>query len=141
MDEFADLIGECRQCQNEARGVKYRVQHGEGCPRRGKRGKPRKLPPLTLPPSNDLPVGDDPPADDLVPAVDLDATSIREVVFLAFNQLGGLAGLVRWGRAEPEKFYRLWASMGPRSRGGRPVREGQRNVKVTIPGFDDGDAA
>ncbi|MCY1306723.1 hypothetical protein D9M70_565990 [compost metagenome] len=31
----------------------------------------------------------------------------------AFDKLGGVAALVRWGKDEPGEFYKLWARMLP----------------------------
>jgi hypothetical protein len=31
----------------------------------------------------------------------------------AFERLGGVTGLVRWGRKNPSAFYRTFASLGP----------------------------
>lgn len=111
----------CRRCLGL---VGKSVAHNLDCPNR----KPGRRPRQALPP---LP--------DLTPSTDLDTSNVRAVIFEAFNQLGGMAGLVYWGRQNPEKFYQLWAKLGPRSAGRSPGTD--RAVTVDIPGFEDDDGA
>ncbi len=73
------------------------------------------------------------PGKQLVPDIDLANTTVREIFFEAFNRLGGLEGLVKWGRKDPKGFYTLFKAMGPRSSAsagpagpGRPLAGGPR---------------
>lgn len=62
------------------------------------------------------PKGTSPPADNL----DDDLDSARDLIVEAFQRLGGLDALVRWGKKQPAQFYRLWAQMErPTARPGR----------------------
>ncbi|MNZ76690.1 hypothetical protein D3C78_952070 [compost metagenome] len=38
---------------------------------------------------------------------------VKDALAEAFEKLGGVAALVRWGREEPSEFYKLWARMLP----------------------------
>ncbi|MCY1394487.1 hypothetical protein D3C76_497980 [compost metagenome] len=38
---------------------------------------------------------------------------VKEALTEAFDKLGGVAALVRWGKDEPGEFYKLWARMLP----------------------------
>ncbi len=38
---------------------------------------------------------------------------VRAIMQEAFEQLGGVPALVRWGTANPTEFYRLWGKMMP----------------------------
>lgn len=109
----------CEKCLNTDPARAKKLTHLPGCPRR-KPGRPPKPP----------------QSDDLIPATELDESNVREVIFEAFNLLGGIRGFVGWGRRNPMQFYQLWAKCGPRARPGRVVREGRKDVKVNIPGFD-----
>lgn len=61
---------------------------------------------------------------------DLENGSVREIMFGAFDCLGGLKGLVEWGKKHPKDFYSLWARMGPRAYNnpGRKVAEPRRDA-------------
>lgn len=74
----------------------------------------------------------------VVPAVDLENTSVREVVFAAFNELGGLKGLVKWGRRDPKAFYTLFKSMGPAATPGRRATQSPSHkvAEVEVTKFD-----
>lgn len=39
--------------------------------------------------------------------------AIKAALIEAFDELGGVAALVRWGRNEPTDFYKLWAKLLP----------------------------
>ena len=39
--------------------------------------------------------------------------SIRQALVNAFEKLGGVRSLVKWGRENPSEFYRLWGRMAP----------------------------
>lgn len=51
----------------------------------------------------------------------------KEAMLSAFERLGGVAGLVRWGKKNPTEFYRLWARLIPR----------EDNVNVTAVGVEE----
>lgn len=39
--------------------------------------------------------------------------SIRDALTTAFDKLGGVPSLVKWGRANETEFYRLWGRLAP----------------------------
>lgn len=39
--------------------------------------------------------------------------SVKQAITQAFDQLGGVASLVRWARDEPAEFYKLWGRLAP----------------------------
>lgn len=46
-------------------------------------------------------------------AVNKTTASVKAALVEAFDKLGGVPSLVAWGKAEPDKFYPLWARMLP----------------------------
>ncbi|MBO3274098.1 hypothetical protein [Pseudomonas schmalbachii] len=38
---------------------------------------------------------------------------VKDALAEAFEKLGGVSALVRWGKEEPGEFYKLWARMLP----------------------------
>jgi hypothetical protein len=40
--------------------------------------------------------------------------SVKEALELAFEQAGGVDGLVDWARSNPTEFYKIWAKLLPR---------------------------
>ena len=40
-------------------------------------------------------------------------TSVKEAITQAFDGLGGVPALIRWGTANPHAFYPLWARLAP----------------------------
>jgi hypothetical protein len=75
----------------------------------------------------------------LTPTLELAQSGVREIIFAAFNELGGLDGLVKWGRKNPEKFYQLWVRCGPRFEPGKPGQPSANRasvLRVKIPGFN-----
>lgn len=40
--------------------------------------------------------------------------SARESLAQAFERLGGVTGLVTWGRKNPDEFYKLWGRLVPK---------------------------
>jgi hypothetical protein len=40
--------------------------------------------------------------------------TVRQALHNAFDELGGVAALVEWGRANPTEFYRIWSKMLPK---------------------------
>lgn len=38
---------------------------------------------------------------------------VKQALHEAFEELGGVAALVRFGKTHPAEFYRLWARMAP----------------------------
>jgi hypothetical protein len=39
--------------------------------------------------------------------------SVKAALVAAFEELGGVAALVEWGRKKPTEFYALWAKLLP----------------------------
>lgn len=39
--------------------------------------------------------------------------SIKEAIREAFDDLGGVPSLVKWGKQNPDAFYPLWARLAP----------------------------
>lgn len=79
----------------------------------------------------------------VAPAAELEDTGVRQVIYEAFRQLGGVTGLVKWGRANPASFYRLFASCGPRfspQAPGRRVRAGTPGAVAAVTDFTRDDA-
>lgn len=60
--------------------------------------------------------------------------SIRGAIAEAFDELGGVASLVTWGRANKDEFYKLWGRLAPQEITGKdgapllPTDERQRRV-------------
>lgn len=51
-------------------------------------------------------------------------TSVKQALIEAFDQMGGIPSLVRWGRQNPTDFYKLWSRLLPiqiTGEGGGPV--------------------
>lgn len=42
------------------------------------------------------------------------ASAARDALNEAFDELGGIAALVEFGKTHPEAFYRIWAELQPR---------------------------
>ena len=40
-------------------------------------------------------------------------TSVKEAITQAFDGLGGVPALIRWGTKNPHAFYPLWARLAP----------------------------
>jgi hypothetical protein len=40
--------------------------------------------------------------------------SVKTVLEQAFQEIGGLPSLVKWGKKNPDEFYRLWAKLLPK---------------------------
>ena len=40
--------------------------------------------------------------------------SIKQAITEAFDNLGGVPALVRWGQANPDGFYGLWGRLAPK---------------------------
>ena len=40
-------------------------------------------------------------------------TAVREALTTAFEEMGGVASLVDWGRQNETEFYRLWSKLIP----------------------------
>lgn len=40
-------------------------------------------------------------------------TAVKEALSAAYEGLGGTAHLIKWAKAEPGEFYKLWAKMLP----------------------------
>lgn len=38
----------------------------------------------------------------------------KESLLSAFEKMGGVAGLVKWGKKNPTEFYRIWARLLPK---------------------------
>ena len=38
---------------------------------------------------------------------------VREALTVAFDRVGGVAALVRWGKENPTEFYKLWGKLLP----------------------------
>lgn len=51
----------------------------------------------------------------------------KEALLSAFDRMGGVAGLVKWGKKNPTEFYRIWARLLPR----------EDNVNVTAVGVEE----
>lgn len=53
----------------------------------------------------------------------------------AFDQLGGVAGLVAWGQRYPKEFYAIWARMNiPKSLGGEAPSGGIEDIIAQLDG-------
>ncbi len=39
--------------------------------------------------------------------------SVKAALIEAFEKMGGVKSLLKWGRSEPTEFYKLWAKMLP----------------------------
>lgn len=46
--------------------------------------------------------------------------SIKAAITEAFEQLGGVPALVKWGKANPGEFYKLWGRLAPQEVVGNP---------------------
>jgi hypothetical protein len=44
--------------------------------------------------------------------------SIKQAMTEAFERLGGVPSLVKWGRDNPTEFYRCWARLAPQEHTG-----------------------
>jgi hypothetical protein len=51
----------------------------------------------------------------------------KEALLSAFDRLGGVNGLVKWGKQNPTEFYRIWARLLPR----------EDSLAVTAVGVED----
>lgn len=40
--------------------------------------------------------------------------SIKEAIGKAFDELGGVGSLVKWGKKNPDGFYQLWGRLAPK---------------------------
>ena len=49
--------------------------------------------------------------------------SIKSALTEAFDGLGGVPALVRWGKANPTPFYQCWSRLAPKDPGGHAERE------------------
>ena len=57
---------------------------------------------------------------------------VKDALITAFEQLGGIAGLVEWGRHNPTGFYNLWVKILPLQ-----VNVGEdRNWTITVKTMD-----
>jgi hypothetical protein len=52
--------------------------------------------------------------------------SVKEALSDAFDELGGIKSLVRWGQENPDDFYKLWVKLLP------------NEIKAEITGADGG---
>jgi hypothetical protein len=51
----------------------------------------------------------------------------KEALLSAFDRMGGVAGLVKWGKKNPTEFYRIWARLLPK----------EEDVQVTAIGVEE----
>ena len=51
----------------------------------------------------------------------------KQSLLLAFEKMGGVDGLVKWGKKNPTEFYRIWARLVPK----------EDNVNVTALGVEE----
>lgn len=65
-------------------------------------------------PSLDVPAGEEAPRRrGRPPSAGAQSRSVQESLRLAFQKLGGVDGLVQWGRTHPTEFYRLTGRLIP----------------------------
>src|SRR5690242_6645148 len=66
-------------------------------------------------------------------------STVKEILTEAFEQLGGLDGLIDWGTRNRDAFYRLFAQAGPKERPGRPMKGGgptpRNGIAVSVKDF------
>lgn len=57
-------------------------------------------------------------------------TSVKEALVQAFDKLGGVPALVKWGRENPTEFYKIWTKILPAQAIGIESESG--GIKVII---------
>jgi hypothetical protein len=48
-----------------------------------------------------------------VGSINKNTITVRNALIQAFDKMGGVPALVRWGKRNPDLFYRLWAKLLP----------------------------
>jgi hypothetical protein len=89
---------------------------------------------VTLNPEAGTPWEAEPALDGAIP----DAEQLKTQFWGAFNELGGQAGLVAWGRRYPKEFYAIWARMClPKNMGDAPPENSLEDLLSKIGDDDD----
>ena len=61
---------------------------------------------------------------------------VKEALWEAFDNLGGVESLVEWGRENPTPFYALWGKLAPLE--ANVQHSGEIGVTVNLVRFGDG---
>lgn len=41
------------------------------------------------------------------------STTVKDALIEAFDQMGGVPALVKWGKTDPKEFYKIWVKILP----------------------------